>query len=812
MAHGTGYKKGEVIMTEQELIAISFAYTKATVEGAGAIKGKSAYQIAVDEGFVGTEEEWLASLQGEEGPQGPQGEKGDKGDEGDSSFVTPEMFGAVGDGVADDYTAFMTAYNEALSSNKTLKLTKKYLFNSKVSLTNPSNKHVTIEGTAVHSTNTVSAMGNNVNIIAPNGFEIMSYIRLKNVGFYNHGITVYGIRNDIDGCMFEGCTIAIDMVGGFNEHRASWYGEVVIRNCSFANCTTGIEFEQDSTTSRFYSDCVIRNCVCLYGTTFVHGRIGGLMFMENHVYSTNSIVGNMTNTLIENNYFDTDDTAIELTIIGGTTALTSTVSINNNMFLKDAVVLDDNDKAKPVVIFNGNNATNVMFNNNFCTKGYDSTHPEEVFVKVNQAVSIQYADNTCKIKFIELGVNTKKISTESSSGGGGASALEDLTDVEITSATNGEVLAYDGEEWGNKAIEGITSQGEYSEITSEIIHKFPLNNSGVLRDDAGSNLMEFTVAEGEKYRITGAYRYWTCLYALYASSESTNAVTTYPNDGQSHSQATTETIEIIIPSGVTVLRACSYQDTIKVEKYNNTGLSVDFSNNILNKKKWCACGDSFTAGDFSVYTDEQGNTGTDSDAYDPIRQMWKTYPWWIATRNNMSLQMLALGGNDFTNIEGATRPFSNPDTANYNYTLVAADCDYITLMFGLNETSLTAEQIGQKTDSTNATLWGAYNIVLAALISNNPFAKIGIIISDAWLTQTYHDALIEIAKYWGIPYLDLRNGEEVPMMINGRLSEVSATAKALRDSAFRVSSDNGHPNLKAHEYRSTVIENFLRSL
>lgn len=32
--------------------------------------GKSAYQIAVDHGFVGTEEEWLESLEGDPGPAG----------------------------------------------------------------------------------------------------------------------------------------------------------------------------------------------------------------------------------------------------------------------------------------------------------------------------------------------------------------------------------------------------------------------------------------------------------------------------------------------------------------------------------------------------------------------------------------------------------------------------------------------------------------------------------------------------------------------------------------------------------------------
>ena len=50
--------------------------------------GKSAYEIAVEQGFEGSEREWLKSLvgpQGEQGIQGevgPQGEKGDPGEQG----------------------------------------------------------------------------------------------------------------------------------------------------------------------------------------------------------------------------------------------------------------------------------------------------------------------------------------------------------------------------------------------------------------------------------------------------------------------------------------------------------------------------------------------------------------------------------------------------------------------------------------------------------------------------------------------------------------------------------------------------------
>lgn len=60
--------------------------------------GKSAYEIAVEHGYVGTEEEWLASLKGADGPQGeqgpvgpvgPQGEKGEQGDKGDTGATGP---------------------------------------------------------------------------------------------------------------------------------------------------------------------------------------------------------------------------------------------------------------------------------------------------------------------------------------------------------------------------------------------------------------------------------------------------------------------------------------------------------------------------------------------------------------------------------------------------------------------------------------------------------------------------------------------------------------------------------------------------
>lgn len=46
------------------------------------VDGKSAFEIAVENGFVGTETEWLESLRGKDGAMGPQGEQGPPGADG----------------------------------------------------------------------------------------------------------------------------------------------------------------------------------------------------------------------------------------------------------------------------------------------------------------------------------------------------------------------------------------------------------------------------------------------------------------------------------------------------------------------------------------------------------------------------------------------------------------------------------------------------------------------------------------------------------------------------------------------------------
>lgn len=86
-------KKGQFVMIDTgdvENEEDSRLYLKGDTEwkfisdlsSAQGIQGLSAYQVAVQHGFEGTEDEWLISLKGEKGETGPKGEQGEQGIQG----------------------------------------------------------------------------------------------------------------------------------------------------------------------------------------------------------------------------------------------------------------------------------------------------------------------------------------------------------------------------------------------------------------------------------------------------------------------------------------------------------------------------------------------------------------------------------------------------------------------------------------------------------------------------------------------------------------------------------------------------------
>lgn len=94
-------------------LALAKKYTDDTVSGFGSLQGKdgkSAYQIALDNGFIGTETDWLESLKGEIGASGEDGyspsitESNENTENSyklniinkDNTFTTPNLKGETG--------------------------------------------------------------------------------------------------------------------------------------------------------------------------------------------------------------------------------------------------------------------------------------------------------------------------------------------------------------------------------------------------------------------------------------------------------------------------------------------------------------------------------------------------------------------------------------------------------------------------------------------------------------------------------------------------------------------------------------------
>ena len=76
--------------------------------------------------------------------------------------------------------------------------------------------------------------------------------------------------------------------------------------------------------------------------------------------------------------------------------------------------------------------------------------------------------------------------------------------------------------------------------------------------------------------------------------------------------------------------------------------------------------------------------------------------------------------------------------------------------------------------------------------------------------------MVGIAERWGVPYLDY-GSPQVPLMNRYTGRNVCAKAQEIRERNFCVASDgttpdNGHPNTAAHEFESTFIEAWLRTL
>lgn len=215
---------------------------------------------------------------------------------------------------------------------------------------------------------------------------------------------------------------------------------------------------------------------------------------------------------------------------------------------------------------------------------------------------------------------------------------------------------------------------------------------------------------------------------------------------------------------------------------------------VLQGKKYVACGDSFTA-----YTNAKFESGI-------YQGRDKTYPYLIGLRTGMDVNNMAVSGMSLVKKDGSDNYFSGD-----YFKGIPSDADYITIKLGINDVNY-GSPIGTINDSDNTTFYGAWNVVMSYLIANYPYAKIGIIVTNG-ASDEVMEAERAIAKKWGVPFLDYGD-YQTPLMgrMSGFRDDVCSEALLARHNAFRISDTDTHPNAKAHEYESTFIEAFLRSL
>lgn len=250
--------------------------------------------------------------------------------------------------------------------------------------------------------------------------------------------------------------------------------------------------------------------------------------------------------------------------------------------------------------------------------------------------------------------------------------------------------------------------------------------------------------------------------------------------------------------------------------YLNLSLVDEYAFDSLNGKKWVVCGDSFTDGVLTT-TFENGK----------YKGKRKTYPYFIGNRTGIDVVNFFGGGRTLAYPSSGTfaNSLTNP-SASWYYQNIPVDADYITIYLGINDgnhrsgsgTTVDGEDaagvipIGTVDDTTTSTYGGAWNEVLSWLITNRPFAHIGIIISNGCYDSTYRDLQIAIARKYGVPFIDLNGDDRTPVMIRSTNPNISSEVKRAVLIKQRVSESNTHPNDEAHEYESHFIESFLRSI
>lgn len=197
-----------------------------------------------------------------------------------AGFVTPEDYGAKGDGSTNDATALQNAIN----SGYQVKLgNKTYLTNTALSVSDNSSISGSGKLSILKTTSNVSILSITGSSITIDGVTFLgnatgtSQNGISAIG--NAGFTLYRVNIKVSNCNFISLggfgmytTLNIGLNSG-NEHQGTFYAT----NCFFASCYIGVGLYERGEYNTF-SNCVISKCTFGFvnnagNNTFIGGQI-----------------------------------------------------------------------------------------------------------------------------------------------------------------------------------------------------------------------------------------------------------------------------------------------------------------------------------------------------------------------------------------------------------------------------------------------------------------------------------------------------------------------------------------------------------
>ncbi len=238
------------------------------------------------------------------------------------NYVTPEEFGAKGDGVTDDYDAVDKACKAAATERKPVYLGKRYNLGSQLTIP----PYVIVTGSTIAPTSISNQKVNTWNLASTYPVIVQHHTTVRNVGFNQTTLKTTGSRNQIESCVFNDCQTAINFHNGNvieknGVQTTGWVGEVYVRDCYFYDCIQGILNDSEIEGAACVIDSEISGCTMvndkkLYDETknpnpinndvFLVGRFTAVRLMDSHVY-TSKVIANgdiLKDLAISNNYFD----------------------------------------------------------------------------------------------------------------------------------------------------------------------------------------------------------------------------------------------------------------------------------------------------------------------------------------------------------------------------------------------------------------------------------------------------------------------------------------------------------------------------